>query len=116
MFGNNKTHRPRRPAKFFFFFVFAVAALIVVSLVIQFLWNEVLVGAVGVKPITFFHALGLFILSRILFGQYRFGSKSKKWTSHRRKAWREKWMQMDETDRAVMKEKWREWCKHKKDH
>jgi hypothetical protein len=88
--------------------------LFVIATVVQFLWNVVLVSAVGVQPISFWQALGIFILSRILFGHYRFGAKSRKWRASRRKAWRDKWVKMDDAEKAQMRDKWQEWCRKKK--
>ena len=59
-------------AKFLFrplFFIVIVAAL---SAVVMLLWNAVLPGLFGTAlPIDYWHALGLLVLCRILFGGFR---------------------------------------------
>jgi hypothetical protein len=52
--------------------VFALVALAVLGGVVMLLWNAVLpMVFVGARPIDYLHALGLLILSRILFGGFR---------------------------------------------
>jgi len=59
-------------AKFLFrplFFIVMVAAL---SAIVMLLWNAVVPGLFGTAlPIDYLHALGLLVLSRILFGGFR---------------------------------------------
>jgi hypothetical protein len=95
--------------------IMGAIVLSIIAFVVQFLWNVILVKAVGVSPISYWHALGLFVLSRILFGHYRFGPGSKKWRSNRKKVWRDKWMHMDDAEKTEMREKWREWCRRRKE-
>lgn len=114
MFRSEKTKK-HRPAggKVFFFILAGAAILILLSAVVQFLWNAILVEVTGVRPVNFLQALGLFVLAKILFGSLRFGrsrySRSRK-NSHR-PAWREKWRHMSEEEKTEMKEKWRDWCR-----
>jgi hypothetical protein len=49
---------------------FAVAALLVVGLVIMNLWNWLMPALFGGRLITFGQALGLLVLSRLLFGGF----------------------------------------------
>ena len=115
MLHNYTSNRPfNKPGKFFFMLILGAILLFLLALIVQFLWNEVLVAAVGFQPISLWQALGLFLLSRILFGHYRFGPKSSKWRSSRKKAWRNKWVQMDDAEKAQMREKWQDWCRKKK--
>src|SRR5260370_2195201 len=51
--------------------VFAAGFLAAVGYVVMTLWNVVLTAAAGVHAITFFQAVGLLVLSRILFGGLR---------------------------------------------
>ena len=78
------------------------------GLVTMLLWNALMPAIFGLTTITFFQALGLLILSRILFGGFpgrRFGGH------HRRRHWRhkmkEKWESLSPEDRAKMREHWR---------
>ncbi len=49
------------------FFV-VVAALALASLVVMFLWNAILPSVVGWGAVSYWQAMGIFILSRLLFG------------------------------------------------
>lgn len=117
MFDNDSFRRRKSAAlaKFLFFLAFVALAALVLGNVIMFLWNEVLAEATGVKPLNFWEALGLLLLSRILFGGLRFGGRKPPWAgSHsHRSHWREKWMQMSDEDRAAMREKWKARCEKK---
>jgi hypothetical protein len=54
--------------------VIAIVAVAVLGGVVMFLWNAVLpVALAGAHSIDYLHALGLLILSRILFGGFRGG-------------------------------------------
>ena len=61
-----KRHRMLRALKFF---VFAVLAAAVLSLVVMSLWNWLMPAIFGSRLITFWQALGLLVLARILFGR-----------------------------------------------
>lgn len=61
-----------RPCRRFRFF-FPILLLVVIAAatgVVFGLWNSVLVAVLGVKTITFWQALGLLVLSKILFGGF----------------------------------------------
>ena len=76
--------------------------------------NEILVEAAGVNAISFWQAIGLFALFRILFGGFRFGRRQKHWGGRKRRhKMREKWMNMSEEERAAFKDNWKEWCRKK---
>jgi hypothetical protein len=60
------------------------------------LWNAALVPAVGANIITFWQALGLLVLSRILVGG--FGGKGG--GPRRGRQWREKWATMTPEEKA----------------
>jgi Ca2+/H+ antiporter, TMEM165/GDT1 family len=47
-----------------------LAGAIVIGFVVMLLWNAILPDVLGVKIITFWQALGLLLLSKILFGGY----------------------------------------------
>lgn len=74
--------------------VFVLAALAVLGAVVMLLWNAVVPLALsGAHPIDYPHALGLLVLSRILFGGFR-GRGG--W--HRHRHW-EKWQAMTPEER-----------------
>jgi len=51
------------------FLVFAIAAVAVFSAAVMALWNWLMPAVFGFRLITFWQALGLLVLSRILFGR-----------------------------------------------
>ena len=114
MFSNNQPNkRVPGPIKGLFFLGMAVLAIFIVGHVIMFLWNTILVRVTGVIPLTYWEAIGLFILSRILFGSFHFGPKHHRRGgkgSPRRAGWRDKWMNMTDEERAEFKQKWKERC------
>lgn len=90
-----------------------VAALL--AYVVMELWNHVLVGIVQVPVIGFWQALGLLVLSKILFGGLGGGCGGRGCGNGRRGFWknelREKWRGMSPEEREKIKEAWRERCK-----
>lgn len=68
-------------------FLFITAAF---SVIVMLLWNWLMPVIFGLTAITFWQALGLFILSRILFGSFRnkrMGSRFGRGMSHLHRKW-----------------------------
>jgi len=105
-------NRKFRPEKIFFFAVMAIGFVLLFGFIVMWLWNAILPHAINANPLTFWQATGLLLLTRILFGSFRFGPKAGRFAA-RRKEWREKWMNMSEEERTVFKEKWKERCGRK---
>lgn len=85
------------------FVVFAALAVTVFSFVVMGLWNWLVPGVFGGRTITFWQALGLLILSKILFGGFlrRPGGRM-----HWRQRMVNRWEQMTPEER----EKFRQGC------
>ena len=85
----------------------AIAALL--GWIVMSLWNCVLVAVLGVKLITFWQALGILVLSKILFG-----GLYKKWRNHEGGHWnaemKEKWQNMTPEEKEKFKQNWRNKC------
>lgn len=110
MFGSNK------PFKFFFgkmlfFAAMATIFVFVLGTVVMYLWNAILPEVIGAKPLTFWKAVGLLALTRILFGGFRFGGHRRGWGQRKGQHWRNKWMNMSEMEKTEFKDKWKERCK-----
>ncbi len=85
--------------------VFGTIAIIVFGLVVMSLWNAILPAVLGVKAITFLQALGILLLSKILFG----GFGGKRWGGPGRE-WKQKMKQRFESMTPEEKEKFKtEW-------
>ena len=114
MFGKNKYNRRMPgPVKLVMILALAVLFVFIIGNIIVFLWNEILVELTGVKPMSFWQAIGLFVLSRILFGGFRFGGPPRGKRFYRGAKWREKWMNMNEEEREEFRKKWKERCNKK---
>ena len=114
MHGNKNFRKPPfHPAKIIFFAVVAIAFALAVGWIVMWLWNAILPSVANVKPLTYWQAVGLLVLSRILFGGF---GGSRKWEKQSRRfqnrggRWREKWMNMSEEERQEFKAKWKERC------
>jgi hypothetical protein len=110
----SRKYRRRRHKGFFFFPLIALAFLFLMGGVVMWLWNAILPDLVAVNPITYWQAVGLLLLCRILFGNFRKPGPFGNPRNHRRPHskghyWKEKWKQMSPEERAEMKEKWKKW-------
>jgi hypothetical protein len=94
----------------FIFIPFGVAALLtVISFVVMTLWNNLLPGILHVGVITFWQAMGIFVLCKILFGFGKGGGPGRgNWMRHRME---EKFNKMTPEQREKFKEKFRN-CGH----
>jgi hypothetical protein len=91
-----------------FFIPIVVVGIFILSGGVMLLWNAVLPLAVtGVHTITFWQAMGILVLSRILFGGFK-GWHDHGHPHHRHhqmeRDLREKWMQMDPHEREKMRD------------
>ncbi len=95
----------------------ACAALAIVALgfVIMTLWNHILVVILGVKAITYCQALGIFILSKLLFGGFRgkgrCGCGGNCGIRNKGMELKEKWQNMTPEERDNFKQNWRSHCR-----
>ena len=86
----------------------AVVAVAVFSFVVMSLWNWILPSVTGWHAITYWQALGLLILSKILFGGFRGGPG---W--HWRRRMFERWEKMTAEEREKFREGMRGRCGHR---
>ena len=78
--------------------ILLAAAAAILAFFVMLLWNAVAISAfAGARPLDYVHALGLLVLSRILFGGFR-GPPG--W--HRRRQW-EKWQAMTPEEREAFR-------------
>lgn len=88
-----------------YFILLPIAFLLVIPIVIMLLWNHTLVVLFGIKTITYVQSLGLFLLSRLLFGRFGFGPRRK--PPFGKSAWGEKMMNLSDDEKCRMKEEWK---------
>ncbi len=103
----NKHHRK----KFFIFIPFIIAAVILLfGWIVQLLWNAILPSAIHAGELSYWQAVGLLILTRILFvgfGGKRFGGPGG---FKERMYLKEKWSNMSDEEKAKFKEQLRMRC------
>ena len=88
------------------FIVFAALAVTVFSFVVMGLWNWLMPVVFSGHTITFWQALGLLILSKILFGGFRGRPGSMYW----RQRMANRWEQMTPEEREKFRQGMREGC------
>ncbi|MEO7308449.1 MAG: hypothetical protein ABIR78_09320 [Ferruginibacter sp.] len=97
----------KRGGMFFLLFIVAVPLF---GLLVMSLWNAILPEVIGVRSITFWQALGILLLSKILFGGFGGGRHSRQ---HGRQKWiemKQKFAGMSAEDREKFKDEWKNRC------
>jgi hypothetical protein len=84
--------------------VFGLAIATLLSFIVMQLWNHLLPEIIGVRAITFWQALGLLILSKILFGGFRRPGGPPAWGWKHRMA--ERWEKMTPEERERFRSGW----------
>jgi hypothetical protein len=98
-----------RFTKFLLFLLFIFAFLVPLGFIVMVLWNNILIPVAHVPAIDFWQAMGLFALSRILFG----GFPSKPgWGGHGRRRhvmeeMRNKWFHLSPEEKVQFKQEWK---------
>lgn len=92
------------------FIPIAIAAgVLIFGIVVMLLWNALLPAVFGFKAITFWQALGLLVLSKILFGGFRGGHGPHRWHNHAN-LHGGRWMHLSPEERERMKTEWKGRC------
>lgn len=99
-----------KKTKVFAIMFFGLAFIALFSFIVMMLWNAILPGVIHVSPINFWQALGILLLSKILFGGFGGGG----W-KHRKHQWREKMQEklqhMTPEERIKFQQEWRDRCR-----
>lgn len=102
--------------RFIFIPLAAAAFLSVVSYAVMLLWNCLLPEILFVSTITFWQAMGIFILCKLLFGFGRGGRGCGPWGGGRapwmRRKMEEKLANMTPEEREAFKQKMKDRCGH----
>jgi hypothetical protein len=120
-FGNGR----RGGKKYFLFPLVAIAFVALGGLVVMLLWNNIIPLVIpSVRKLNYGQAVGLLVLSRILFGGFKgrpgggFGPGRGFGPGGMRRGgpdWREKMHNMTDEERAKFREEWRERCRRKRE-
>ena len=89
------------------FTILGIAGIALFGFIVMSLWNSVLVAVLHVATITYWQAMGILVLSKILFGGFSGGHRTGRWKNEMK----EKWQGMNEEEREKMKQEWRNRCK-----
>lgn len=108
--SSDKTHCK---AKFFKIALMVIAGIAALGWVVMLLWNWLMPDLfLGVREIGYFQALGVLLLSKILFGGLRGGSHG----SSRKERWESMTPEEREQMKSRFKSRWGNWCSsHKTD-
>jgi Ca2+/H+ antiporter, TMEM165/GDT1 family len=90
-----------------------IAAGLLFGGLVMGLWNAILPAVLGVKAISFWQALGILLLSKILFGGFGGGHRGRGF-GHRGQEWRQgmadKLKNMSPEEKEKFKAEWRNRC------
>ena len=116
---------PHKKGKFLIALLF-IAGLFLLPYIVMLLWNGILPEIIGVKTITYWQAVGIFILCKLLFGGFKGGGNHhhKKHQMMKRhfknccnnndnkssmkEALRDKFMNMSDEERENFRQKWKD--------
>lgn len=111
----NSYFRKNRRRAIPFFILIGIAAVALFGFVVMGLWNAVLVPLLHVGLISFWQALGIFVLAKLLFGGFPQGRRRHDHGSH---AWgsmggsmKEKWNTMTSEEKGKFKAEWKDRCR-----
>jgi len=90
------------------FIPIAIAAgVFIFGSVVMLLWNNLLPALFGISTITFWQAIGLLILSKILFGGFRGGHRHHSCHGHSPHG---RWTHLNPEEKEKMNSEWKERC------
>lgn len=95
--------------RFLFFPVLFAGFFLLAGGAVMLLWNAILPDVTGFKPISFWQAVGLLALFRLLTGGFRRRGHGRPWRD-RRAAMRNRWQHMTPEQREHFKAEWRRRC------
>ena len=91
--------------------VFATAFVVLFTFIVMSLWNAILPDVLGVKVISFWQALGILVLSKILFSGFGgLHHKRERFKSRMREKMMARWDQMTPEEREKFKAEWKNRC------
>ncbi len=117
-FGDSAVrHRWHFRKKFIFIPFIAAGVLALVSYVVMLLWNNLLPDILHTSAITYWQAMGLFVLAKILFGFGRGGrgGGGAPWMRHKMERFKNMSPEEQERFREQMRQRCGKWGRHRGD-
>lgn len=109
-------HTKRRfcRARYCFMLPMMILGLFAISGIVSLLWNWIIPSISTLTAITYWQAMGLFVLCRILFGGFRFGFRKHRHAFHEHfkhhAPFKDKFMEMTDEERLQFKSQWKQRC------
>ena len=102
-------NRHRYPGGHFpFFIIFTVLKAFILGGIVMLLWNYVLPPVTGLRLISYWQAVALWLLCRILFaGPGTANGMNRPFQPWKGREWKNKWMQMTPEEREKFQQEWR---------
>ena len=95
-----------------FFFPLLCLGVFILSALVMVLWNLIIPAVSGWSTLSYWQAMGLLLLCRILFGRLHF-KHHRRGFNHAHfahAAFKEKFMDMNEEEKQQFKEQWKKRC------
>jgi len=110
MFRNNPDNDFGRGRRRFFFPLFLML-LFILGAIVRWLWNAILPEVTSAKPLTYWQALGLLVLCKILFGNFGWtkGGDRRRFGQHLRDRFRN----MSDEEKEKFRDEWKKRCRLK---
>lgn len=86
-----------------------IPAIFLLGFIVMLLWNFIFPSVLHTDKISYWQAVALFILCRILF--FGFRRREHRPNMWRGKEWRQKWMNMSDEERVQFREGWKRRCR-----
>ncbi|MEP6684520.1 MAG: hypothetical protein ABJA35_14720 [Parafilimonas sp.] len=103
---------PRNKKRIFFELPFIIiAAVFLFGFIVMLLWNFIFPPVLNTGKISYWQAVALLVLCRILFFGFRRRNHSPGMWRGRGTEWRQKWMNMSDEERMKFREGWKKRCR-----
>ena len=106
-------NRKAAAKRFLIFIILATGAILLFGAVVMLLWNAVMPAIVNAAVITYWQAVGLLVLCKILFSDFRPRSSGGRPSFGRSPYWKDKWATMNDEEKKTFKEEWKKRCGHR---
>jgi hypothetical protein len=89
------------------FICIAITGILVFGSIVMLLWNALMPVLFHLPVVTFWQALGLLVLTKILFSGFRGGGPKPQWKNKLK----QRWMNMTPEEREKFKQDWATRCR-----